>query len=86
MSNDTKAQIIAVMEDLLEAQPDMRFGQMVSSLALFAKGPIKSATWDVDDSEFLEAAKRHRDNLNRQREAKEEINQLTAALKRKTAA
>ena len=86
MKDDTKAQLLAVMEDLLEEQPDMRFGQMVSSLALFARGPIKSATWDVEDSELLEAAKRHRDNLHRRREARQEVAQLTAAMRQKTAA
>lgn len=86
MSNTTQKQILTLMEDLLEEQPDMRFGQMVASLALFARGPLKSATWDVEDEELLKAAQRHLQNLQQRREAKEEVKQLTTAQTMKSAA
>jgi hypothetical protein len=85
MKDNTKEKILAVMEKLFEEQPDMRFGQMVGSLALFARGPVKSATWDVEDEEFLVAANRHLENLRRRHEAKQELSQLTAAIQNKAA-
>ena len=79
MVSTTQEQILEVIADVLEEQPDMRFGQLVASLALFAKGPIKSATWDVEDDEILTAAKRHLENLRERRKAKAEVQQLISS-------
>jgi len=86
MITTTQEQILEMMADMLEEQPEMRFGQLVASLALFAKGPIKSATWDVDDDEFLTAAKRHLENLRKRRESKTEVQKLVATSQYKVVA
>ena len=86
MLDQASEQILVVMEQLLKEQPDMRFGQLVSSLALFAKGPIVSASWDVEDAEFLVAAKWHLENLNDRKDAKPEVRHLTSSSRQKAAA
>ena len=86
MNSAIQEQILEVMADILKEQPDMRFGQLVSSLALFAKGPIVSASWDVEDAEFLTAAKRHLENLHGRKEAKLEVRHLTSSVRQKAAA
>ncbi len=86
MNTAIQEQILEVMADILKEQPDMRFGQLVSSLALFAKGPITSASWDVEDADFLAAAKRHLENLRDRKEAKLEVRHLTSSMRQKAAA
>lgn len=85
MVSTTQEQILAVIADVLEEQPDMRFGQLVASLALFAKGPVKSATWDVEDDEILNAAKRHLENLQQCKVAKAEVQKIASATRQKVA-
>ena len=84
MTKEVQEQILETIADVLEKQPDIRFGQLVASLALFAKGPVKSATWDVEDDELLTAAKRHLENLRSQQEAKAE-QQLSSTIRQKVA-
>ena len=59
MSSDTRERIAAVIEELSKLHPDWRFGQLVSNVAYWAKGPTESAVWDVEDEEFLRAALEH---------------------------
>lgn len=86
MSTTTRKQLLAAVEEIWQEQPDWRFGQLVSNLALFARGPFASATYDVEDEELLKAAQRHLQNLQERREAKEQVKQLVAAQRVKSAA
>ena len=56
---DTTQQILTALQELHESYPSWRFGQLVANISFFAKGPIKSAVWDVEDEEFLKAAQDH---------------------------
>ena len=56
---DTTQQILEAIAQLHKEHPSWRFGQLVANISLFAKGPVKSAVWDVEDEEFLRAAQAH---------------------------
>ena len=56
---DTTQQLLETLAQLHEAHPSWRFGQLVANVSLFAKGPIQSAVWDVEDEELLKAAQEH---------------------------
>ena len=56
---DKTQQISEAIEKLHKQHPNWRFGQLVANVSFFAKGPIKSAVWDVEDEEFLKAAQDH---------------------------
>jgi hypothetical protein len=43
------------LAELSERYPDMRFGQLVLMVAYSAKSPVKSAAYDVEDDQFLDA-------------------------------
>ena len=57
--------ILEVLAEILRLNPSQRFGQLVANISFLAKGPIKSATYDVEDKEFLEAASSYLGNLKR---------------------
>ena len=63
MEDNLTPQILDVMEELRRVQPSLRFGQLVATVAMQARGPIKSATWDVEDEQFLQAASAFLENL-----------------------
>ncbi len=56
---DTTQQLLETLAQLHEAHPSWRFGQLVANISLLAKGPVKSAVWDVEDEELLKAAQEH---------------------------
>jgi hypothetical protein len=58
MNESNRDELFAVLSKLWEAFPDMRFGQLVVNVSYFAREPSVAATWDVEDAEFLDAAKR----------------------------
>ena len=59
MKPATFARLSAALDELSRRYPDMRFGQLVTNVAYWAKGPTASAAWDVDDDELLRAAEEH---------------------------
>jgi hypothetical protein len=59
MNGHMRHQILAVLERLCRKYPSMRFGQLVSFIAIPAKGPIASAVPEVEDADFLAAAEEH---------------------------
>ena len=46
-------------EELIEACPEYRFGQMIANLAFMAREDGESSIWDVEDEEMLAAARKH---------------------------
>ena len=56
---DTTQQILTAIQELHESHPSWRFGQLVANVSIFAKGPVNTAVWDVEDEEFLKAAQAH---------------------------
>jgi DNA phosphorothioation-dependent restriction protein DptG len=57
-----REELLRLMAELSEMYPSMRFGQLVTNVAYWAKGPTASAAWDAADQEMIEAA---RNNLQR---------------------
>ena len=51
--------LINALNKLKELHPNWRFGQLVENVSVWAKGPIKGATWEVTDEEWIYAAKNH---------------------------
>jgi hypothetical protein len=62
---EMRKQISEVLGEISQLNPSMRFGQLVANISLFAKGPVRSAVWDVEDEEFLKAATSCLENLRR---------------------
>lgn len=58
MTNDTRQELLRVLDDLSAQCPEVRFSQLVANLATLAKGPTVEAIWDAEDTELLEAARR----------------------------
>lgn len=56
---DTTQKLLETLEQLHEAHPSWRFGQLVANISLIAKGPVKSAVYDVEDEELLRAAQEY---------------------------
>ena len=62
---ETQKQITLVLEEIRYLNPSLRFGQLVVNISYLAKGWTKSAAWDVEDSEFLNAAVSYLESLKR---------------------
>jgi len=58
MTNQTRRELLQVLDELSEQCPEVRLGQLIANLGTLAKGPTVEAIWDVEDEELLEAARR----------------------------
>ena len=56
---DKTQQLLEAIEELHKQHPNWRFGQLVANVSIFAKDPVNTAVWDVEDEEFLKAAQDH---------------------------
>ena len=62
--------ILHDLERLSELVPEMRFGQLVASLAFLGAGPWNETLWDLTDNQLLEATQKYLDDLaNREKPA-----------------
>jgi len=59
MSTPIRKEVLSVIDELSTVYPDWRIGQLVANIATLAKGPTVESIWDVEDEEFLAAAKSH---------------------------
>ncbi len=66
MTSELRQQVLAALDDLSEAYPDWRFGQMLANLVTIARGPENESIWDMEDEELLAAI---RWQLEQRREA-----------------
>jgi len=56
----TRADVIEALECLWEKYPDMRLGQLVTSIAVFARGEDgPSQLWDLENDEIFETIHKH---------------------------
>ena len=67
-----RQEILRVLEALSSVYPDMRFGQLVLNISNWATR-VPEGVWDVEDEEFLDAAKKHLDKRTRSQSASEPI-------------
>lgn len=59
MISSTRLELLKLIEELSEACPDYRFGQLVLNLAFLAREDGDRLAWDLEDAEFVEAARKH---------------------------
>lgn len=55
MSDPVRAELLARLDELSRACPEMRFGQLIANMAVVARGIKPSAVWDMEDEELLAA-------------------------------
>jgi hypothetical protein len=55
---NTRKELLALLAELSDADPELRFGQLVANLATLALGAKPEAVWDADDEALIAAAKR----------------------------
>jgi hypothetical protein len=58
VKSSDRVRLLELLEELSEHFPDMRLGQLVCNLAMAVRGADSSATWDVEDEELVDAARR----------------------------
>jgi hypothetical protein len=60
--NDTRADLLAVLEDLSEVNPEMRTGQLMAAVGELCADLHGRGLWDASDVELLVAAWQFRPN------------------------
>jgi hypothetical protein len=58
MTDATRAELLAALDELSRAHPDWRLGQTLSNVAMAAGRLDAGAVWDLEDAEALAAARR----------------------------
>lgn len=59
----SRKEALDVLAELSAAWPDMRLGQLLTSLAAAARGPQIESIWDLEDDELIHAGRRQLDRL-----------------------
>ncbi len=59
MIDSTRQELLKLIEELSAACPEYRFGQLVLNLAFLAREDGDRLAWDIEDAEFVEAARKH---------------------------
>ena len=59
MIDSTRLELLKLIEELSSACPGYRFGQLVLNLAFLARDDGDRLSWDLEDTEFVEAARKH---------------------------
>lgn len=67
MINPTRRDVLRLLEELSEAAPEMRLGQLMANLSYLARGPSAESIWEMEDEELLAAARRHLEDLRSRR-------------------
>jgi hypothetical protein len=57
MTTIARQELLAVLAQLSEACPEMRFGQLIANLSTLALGPNVESIWDAEDEELVAAAR-----------------------------
>ena len=56
--NAPREELLRLVAELSEADPELRLGQLIANLATLALGAKPEAVWDAEDAELLGAAQR----------------------------
>jgi hypothetical protein len=59
MIDPTRRELLKLIEELCEAGPEYRIGQMLLNLAFLAREDGDRFAWDVEDAALVEAARKH---------------------------
>lgn len=65
MIDPTRQEILRLLEQLSELEPEVRFGQLIANMAFLAAGPWNETLWDLEDDELLPAISQHLADLSR---------------------
>ena len=58
MTTPIRAELLRLLAEVSAEAPELRFGQLVASLATLAQGAKVEAIWDAEDHELVAAAQR----------------------------
>ena len=61
---DNTQELLDTLGPVQKAHLSWRFGQLVANVSLFARGPAKSSSYDVEDEDLLRAAQEHLTHTN----------------------
>lgn len=64
MIESARNELLRALEELSEACPEYRFGQMIENLAMLAREDAEGAIWHLEDEELLAAARKHLKDWN----------------------
>ena len=53
-----REELLRLVAELSDADPELRLGQMLTNLATLARGPHPESIWDCEDDELVVAARR----------------------------
>ena len=67
MIEPTRREVLRALEELSEACPEYRFGQMIANLAMLARGDAEGAIWDMEDEELVAASRQQLKDWNARR-------------------
>ena len=59
MNSTVRQDLLRVLAELSEVCPEVRLGQLIANLSYLARGLSNESTWDMEDEELLEAARKH---------------------------
>jgi hypothetical protein len=59
MIDPTRRELLKLIEELSELCPEYRLGQLILNLAIPAREDGDRFAWDVEDAEWVEAARKH---------------------------
>jgi hypothetical protein len=54
----SREELLRLVAELSDADPELRLGQMLTNLATMARGPRPESVWDCEDDELVAAASR----------------------------
>ena len=58
-----RQEALNLLAEFSAAWPEMRLGQLLTSLATAARGPEVESIWDLEDEELIRVARRQLDRL-----------------------
>ena len=64
MIDHVRKEVLHLLEQLGEACPEYRFGHIIANLVMLARLTPSASLWDIDDEEFLTAARKHLSDWN----------------------
>ena len=53
-----REELLGLISELSDADPELRLGQMLTNLATLARGAQPESVWDCEDDELVVAARR----------------------------
>ena len=71
--SDTQREALALLAEIWQLAPDLRFGQLMANLGDFGEACCDKTLGYIDDDALLNAMRRHRDDLRARLHGAEEM-------------